>query len=77
MTRIDLPFFKTVIEIQEGGGTIHTILHDKKESRSLKAALDVVEGMILAHAIAGVNVESYAYLEGLETVVDKIFNEYE
>jgi hypothetical protein len=38
------------------------------------AAVDGIEALILAHACAGINVESPAYLEGIETAVDAIAN---
>ena len=34
----------------------------------------IVEAIILAHAIAGINVETPSYQEGIETVTDKIAN---
>jgi hypothetical protein len=36
--------------------------------------LDGIESMILAHAIAGVDIESPAYLEGIETAVEAVSN---
>ena len=44
------------------------------QSRKLIAAIDVLEALILAHACAGVDVESPAYIEGIETAVDAIGN---
>jgi len=35
---------------------------------------DGIESMILAHAIAGVDIESPAYLEGIETAVEAVSN---
>ena len=46
-------------------------LRDKKNVNSM---IDIVESMVLAHAIAGIDVESPAYIEGIETVVDGIGN---
>jgi len=39
-----------------------------------RAAIDAIESLILAHAIAGIDVESPAYLEGLETVQNALMN---
>ena len=36
--------------------------------------VDGIESMILAHAIAGVDIESPAYLEGIETAVEAVSN---
>lgn len=37
-------------------------------------ALDVLESLILAHASAGVDVESDAYIEGVNTALDSVAN---
>lgn len=60
----------------QGAGAIQSSLHDAGESPEAKAALDAVESMILAHAVAGINVDSPAYLEGIETAVEAISNQY-
>ena len=40
------------------------------------AAADAIEALVLAHAVAGVDVQSKAYLEGLETALDSIANQF-
>lgn len=45
-----------------------------ESNRNYNYACDALEALILAHAVAGVNVESPAYLEGLETAIDAIAN---
>jgi hypothetical protein len=40
------------------------------------AAVDALESLILAHAVAGVDVTSPAYLEGLDTAVDAISDNF-
>ena len=42
--------------------------------KALESAIDGIESMILAHAIAGVDIESPAYLEGIETAVEAVAN---
>jgi hypothetical protein len=37
--------------------------------------VNIIESIILAHAVAGVDIESPAYLEGIETVIDKCLND--
>ena len=37
-----------------------------------RAAVNVLESLIVAHAVAGIDVASPAYVEGLETVVETI-----
>ncbi|MHB1762658.1 MAG: hypothetical protein ACYCS4_07965 [Acidimicrobiales bacterium] len=59
----------------EGGRVVDSIWREPGESARLAAALDTVERLVLAHAIVGVDVESTAYLEGMETVLDGITRE--
>lgn len=40
------------------------------------AALDGLEALILAHACAGIDVTAPVYLEGIETAVDAIVNQF-
>lgn len=53
------------IVVQGGGGKLHG---------TLGAGMDAIESMLLAHAVAGIAVDSPAYLEGLETAIDAIGN---
>ncbi len=64
-----------VITIEGEGGAISSSLHgDDPVDTLYRAALDGMESMILAHAIAGVDVESPAYVEGIETAVEAAAN---
>ena len=36
--------------------------------------IDVLESLILAHAVAGIDITTPEYLEGVETTIDKILN---
>jgi len=47
---------------------------DLKENALLDQALETLEGLILAHACAGINVSATAYLEGVETVLEVLAN---
>lgn len=38
--------------------------------------IDAIESLILAHAVAGVDVTTPAYIEGIETAIDKIINQF-
>jgi hypothetical protein len=42
--------------------------------RLFNSAVDGLESLILAHACAGVDIESPAYIEGIETAVEAIAN---
>jgi hypothetical protein len=43
----------------------------------LGAALDGIESLILAQACAGIDIESPAYIEAVETAVEKCMNFYD
>ena len=61
---------------EPGSGSIVSDLREPKTAanRQYNAAIDGLESLILAHACAGVDVESPAYVEGIETAVDAIAN---
>lgn len=61
-----------------GGGYIYSDLvrgNDFAEA-VYNAAIDGLESLILAHAVAGLDVESESYREGIETAVESINNNY-
>lgn len=75
--RIELPCFKIVVnlEMDEEGridnGSISSDLHETgKGAKTFNAAMDGIESMILAHACAGIDIESPAYIEGIDTAVN-------
>jgi hypothetical protein len=47
---------------------------DEGDPAEYNAAMDGIESMILAHAIAGIDVASPAYVEGIETAVQACAN---
>lgn len=59
----------------EGGQVIDSVWREPGEAAALAAALDAVERLVLAHAVAGVDVERPAYQEGVEVVLDGICNQ--
>ena len=73
--QIKLPCYGIVIDLGPkdpyltgayGGGKITSELEGEE--------FDGIESLVLAHAVAGVDVQSPSYLEGIETAVDAIFN---
>lgn len=50
--------------------------HDRFALGEYRAAFNALTSIILAHACAGINVETKAYAEGVKTTVDAILNEY-
>ncbi|MBN2579382.1 MAG: hypothetical protein JXB10_10355 [Pirellulales bacterium] len=45
--------------------------------RLYNAAIDGLESLVLAHACAGIDVKSPAYLEGIETAIDALENQFQ
>ena len=78
---IELPCFGIVIETNDGAGKITSDL--KNETPGVKypsggeitPAMDAIESLILAHACAGVDVASPAYIEGIEIAVEACWNQ--
>jgi len=74
MKKIELGVFGIEIQIHPIHGTFITSnLHEEGED-DYNTAMDAIESMILAHAVAGVDVKSPAYLEGIETAVEACAN---
>lgn len=67
------------VEISGNGGACYSEYHDSKnpigESDLVwHSAINMLESMVLAHALEGVNVESEAYQVGLETALEGLSN---
>ena len=43
-----------------------------QDNKIYNEKIDIIESMVLAHAVAGIDIKSPAYLEGIETVIAKI-----
>jgi hypothetical protein len=50
-------------------GVITSDLHEEGDSDLCHGALDGVESLVLAHHMAGIDVTTPAYLEGVETAI--------
>jgi hypothetical protein len=81
--KIQLPCFGITVTLarengveEPGSGSIVSDLREPETAanRRYNSAVDGLEALILAHACAGIDVESPAYLEGIETAVDAIAN---
>jgi hypothetical protein len=81
--KIQLPCYGIILTLvrengveKPGSGSIVSDLRaaEATANRQYNAAIDGIEALILAHACAGVDVESPAYIEGIETTVDAIAN---
>lgn len=62
----------------DGGGAIASTLKisDTEENEEYNAAIDGIESMILAHAIAEIDVASDSYKEGILTAIQSMGNEF-
>ena len=57
---------KILIALQGAGGAIvSSTLKKTGSTAEEKSAMDAIESLVLAHAVAGVNVKSKKYIEGL------------
>jgi len=69
MKTIELRIFGIVVALDpHSGGAITDELHEEGED-NYNYAMDGITSMILAHACAGVDIESPAYLKGIEDAV--------
>lgn len=72
---IELPIYNIVVKLDGKSGSIRSLLKEFEDDANLyTAAIDALESLILAHACAGIDITSPAYLEGIETAVDAIVN---
>jgi hypothetical protein len=83
---IRLPCFGITLQMarsnttaKPGSGTITSDLKEPARTaadRFYNAAMDGLESLILAHACAGIDVTTPAYVEGIETAVEAIGNHF-
>lgn len=73
-----LPTYDMEVNVDGDSGTIMSNLKKdvSLDDTELLAAINAIEAMVLAHAIAGIDIETPAYLEGIETTVEAAFNHY-
>lgn len=64
---------KKQITVTKLGGTTKTEsnIRDPEDPKELKAAFDVLESAILAHAHEGIDVSEARYVKGIQTAYDK------
>jgi len=82
MRTYNLPKYGIKVSIGENSSSIESNLSDylfddhisDDAHESHKAIIDVIEALVLAHASAGVDVGSDAYMEGLDTTMDALAN---
>jgi hypothetical protein len=64
----------TVTLTGNGGGHLQSTLQ-RDQDHDPDEALDAIEGLVLAHACAGVDITSPAYVEGVNTTLETIDND--
>jgi len=72
---IGLPCYGMVVRMDDenpGNGSVESDLHEGPGFPP--PGIDAIESMVLAHACAGVDIESPAYIEGIETAVEAVMN---
>lgn len=79
MREIKLPCFGIKVELTNDGAV--TISSDLFEGfgmgdHEVTCALDGIESIILAHACAGVDITTDAYIEGIETAVQTVMDRW-
>lgn len=79
-TEIVLPVFNLRVELHTGGGTITSDLTADVDRTAPgdehAAAMDAVEALVLAHAVAGVDIATPEYVTGLQHAVDAIADQF-
>ena len=78
---IKLPVYGIIINLNHGteytsGTIVAPELYDDDPDEIHSAALDGITSMILAAACAGVDVNTSAFLEAIETADDAVTNQY-
>ena len=85
MKTYSIPEFGITVQVEGQAGTIeselkkHIIGEDADPSPcdfEINGAIDAIESLILAHACAGIDVSSPAYVEGLRSSLEAITNHY-
>jgi len=88
MKTISLPCYNITVKLNNPDGhikcafdqgAITSDLHETAANYPITAdeydaSVNAIESLILAHAVAGIDIESPAYIEGIETAVEAILN---
>jgi hypothetical protein len=71
---IQLPCYGICVTLGENGsGRISSDLHDHGDTADVHEAWNAIESLILAHACAGIDITTPAYVEGVETAINSVF----
>ena len=73
---IKLPIDNIVVTIEDNHCFISSDLSDGTISSEYDVAAHIIESMIMAHAAAGVDIESPEYVSGIKTVIEAAANHF-
>ena len=80
MKEFNLPCFGIKVIVENGSGSITSTdlktEHNDEEDELYNAAMDGIESMILAHACAGIDINTPEYIEGIKTAVESCSNNF-
>ena len=83
MKTYTIPEFGITVTVDGPAGTIESGLKKHMVGDEptpcdfeITGAIDAIESLILAHAVAGIDVSTPAYVEGLESCIESIANHY-
>ena len=72
MTEIQLPCYNMVVYLPgDGAGFMSSNLKKDMTNKTSIDKMTALESMIVSHARAGIDIDSPAYIEGIETAVEK------
>lgn len=67
----------SVTVLPDGSGKIETAWSADDDSPELRAAVNALESLILAHACLGINVYDKLYADAVETALIQVLHRYE
>jgi hypothetical protein len=82
MKTYTIPEYKIIVNVADGGvatiesGLQEALVGSDLEAGEFYAVVDAIESLILAHAQAGIDINSPAYVTGLKTCLEAIANNH-
>ncbi len=78
MQTIETPSLGITVTFDRTGGTIaSSTLESDSNSAEWKAVIDGVLGVVLGHALAGIDICGPIYLDGVERALNRLAEEYD
>lgn len=80
MKEFNLPCFGIKVMVVNGSGSITSTdlktKHNNEEDELYNTAMDGIETLILAHACAGIDINTPEYIEGIKIAVNACVNNF-